>query len=60
MISMYGDIEFDKCEKNVLELGLYYAIYEYIDKDKIKAGFLTTLTKIRWDGMRLESSEIKR
>ena len=59
MVFTYGNIELDKSEMNLLELGPYFAIYEDINLDKVKAEFLTMLTKIRWDcmGKRLMKSK---
>ena len=35
-------------------------MYEDIDLDKVKAEFLTTLTRVRWDKMGKEPEDIQR
>ena len=60
LITTYGETQLDNNEKNFLELGPYFAMYDDIDEDEVKGDFLTSLTKIRWDRMGKEPEEILR
>ena len=60
MINNQGKIQLDPDEANLLELEPDFAILEDIDRDLIKAEFLTALTKIRWANMDKDLEEIRK
>ena len=47
-------------EASFLVLGPDFAVPEDLDLDRIKAKFLVSLTKIRWDKVRKDFDEVKR